>query len=66
MYTNKFWTYRTVKIIQQEIHVVCLPGYTGNPLKGIPCEANEEISACDCDSQGTLLPCQDNRCICKV
>jgi len=44
----------------------CLPGYTGNPLKGIPCEANEEISVCDCDSQGTLLPCQENRCVCKV
>ncbi|XP_029344965.1 basement membrane-specific heparan sulfate proteoglycan core protein isoform X9 [Acyrthosiphon pisum] len=45
---------------------VCLPGYTGDPLKGIPCEANEEISACDCDSQGTLLPCQENRCVCKT
>ncbi|XP_060879809.1 basement membrane-specific heparan sulfate proteoglycan core protein isoform X8 [Metopolophium dirhodum] len=44
----------------------CLPGYTGNPQKGIPCEANEEISVCDCDSQGTLLPCQENRCICKT
>jgi hypothetical protein len=44
----------------------CLPGYTGNPLKGISCEANEEISVCDCDSQGTLLPCQENRCVCKT
>lgn len=44
----------------------CLPGYTGNPLKGIPCEPNEVISVCNCDSRGTLLPCQDDRCVCKV
>ncbi|XP_050052982.1 basement membrane-specific heparan sulfate proteoglycan core protein-like isoform X1 [Aphis gossypii] len=44
----------------------CLPGYTGNPVKGIPCEASEVIPVCDCDSRGTLLPCQENRCVCKT
>lgn len=44
----------------------CLPGYMGNPEKGEPCIASELIQNCDCDSKGTSLPCQDNKCTCKV
>ncbi|XP_050533162.1 basement membrane-specific heparan sulfate proteoglycan core protein-like isoform X14 [Daktulosphaira vitifoliae] len=44
----------------------CLPGYVGNPEKGEPCVPTAQLPVCECDQRGTILPCRDEKCICKT